>query len=554
MKVKEGPQYRLGEIKVTGNTVFTDREIRQRVVLIPGMIVNDVLLQASTDRIRTEYANRGYIYALVTRSVTRHEGNIADVTIEIDEDKAYKADRIDFEGNSVTRDAVLRREMRLSEGDLLSRNRLDLSGYKIQQLGFVKPDPDPYIEPVEGTANAKIRVKIEEQGRNEIQVGGGYSPSEGLFFQGSYSTRNFLGRGEIVSVSMQLGGISKRYALSFQEPWFMGKPYTLGVSVFRRDYQYATNQNQTGNGASVLVGRQLTDFSHAQMLLSFESVTYSDSNVRPADNISATSTTKIGSVTPTYSYDRVDNPFRPTHGRSIYISSQIAGSVLLGSNDFWKPMVNITQYLPAIRRSFFGLHASFGYIVPYGSGAAPGSGQILDIPTFERFFIGGDMLGPRVFQTRSISPIEFVSRDGMHITQDRNDIVRYKRVTDPSSPLYGHKFQVYCDLRYDFSPTDGLCNALSLQRIGGSRFLLGQFEFAVPIAQPVTLAFFLDAGTAYAENQKINFDIMRVSTGVELRIFLPVFQAPIRFILGQPLRQAPGDATNNFQFSIGTSF
>lgn len=547
VKVKDGPQYRTGEIKVKGNTVFTDKEILQRVLVRPGYVLNDGVLQFSLDRLRAEYGSRGYIYATATKSVVRREGNIADVTIEIDEDHPYKIDRIEFEGNSVTRDLVLRREMRLNEGELLNRSRLDISGFKIQQLGFVKPDPDPLIEPVEGAELARIRIKLEEQGRNEIQVGGGYSGLDGFFFSGSYATRNFLGRGEVLSVALQVGGRSDRYQLSFREPWFLGKPYLFGFSIFRRDTRFAEDQSRSGSGGSLLLGRQLTDFSQAQILYSFEKVSFVDRSSTTLNSSLAESDTTIGSLTPSYSFDRVNDPFRPTSGYAVFVSSQIAGSAFGGTNNFFKPQIQGTKYFPGPRRTFFALHGEAGYLVPFGAGAVQG-GRILDVPRFERFYIGGDLLGPRVFETRTIGPIEYVTRDGTEVTERKRDIVRYKR------GVLGQPFQVFCDLKYDFSPQDGLCNALSRDRIGGNRFFLTQFEYAIPLAQPFIIALFVDTGNAYAENQRIDFQDVRVSTGVEARIFLPVFQAPIRFIFGKALRKRPEDTTNSFQFSIGTSF
>lgn len=570
VKVQEGPQYKTGEMKVTGNKVFTEREVLARVPLAPGMILNDSALQVGLDRLRAEYGSRGYIYATATKSVFRKEGNIADVTIEINEDQAYRVDRIEFEGNTVTRDAVLRREMRLNEGELLNRPRLDLSGYKIQQLGFVRPDPDPFIEPVEGTDLARVRIKLEEQGKNEIQVGGGYSGLEGFFFSGSYSTRNFLGRGEILSAFLQAGGRSNRYQLSFREPWFLGKPYQLGASIFRRDTQFAQNETRTGTGGSIVIGRQLGNFSDIQLLYSFERVNFlSDTQLTDfstnvdtsTSSLRRRSTTTIGSLTPSFTYDKVDSPFRPTRGTIFSFSTQMAGSAYGGDNNFIKPLAQFSHYFPFVKRTFFAVHLEAGYIRPYGSGTQTG-GAILDVPVFERFFVGGDLLGPRIFETRSIGPTEFVSRDGARISLHKNDIIRFAR---PTPPLFQREFPIFCNRDFDFPDTtrsdvhevpglsDGRCNILR-ERIGGNRYFLTQFEYAIPLGNPFILAFFLDAGNAYAENESFNFDQLRVSAGIEARIYLPVFQAPIRFILGRPVKEQPGDQTNTFQFSIGTSF
>jgi len=89
---------------------------------------------------------------------------------------------------------------------------------------------------------------------------------------------------------------------------------------------------------------------------------------------------------------------------------------------------------------------------------------------------------------------------------------------------------------------------------GGNRYLVSQFEYAIPIAHPFILAFFVDAGNTYSEGEGPDIDTLRVAAGVEARLFLPVFQAPLRFILGRPIRDVEGDRTNGFQFSIGTSF
>ena len=547
VKIKEGPQYKTGVISVKGNTVFTEPQVMAHIPLRTGMVLNDSALQAGLDRLRASYGARGYIYAVATKSVVRKEGNIADVTIDINEDQAYKVGAIEFEGNTVTRDFVLRREMRLNEGELLNRPRLDVSGYKIEQLGFVRPNPDPAIEPLEGTNQAMVRIKLEEQGRNEIQVGGGYSGLDGFFFSGSYSTRNFLGRGEVLSAYLQVGGTSNRYQLAFVEPWFMGKPYQLGFSVFKRDTQYASNQTRSGKGGTISLGRSIGNFSQANLLYAYENVLFVDSNASVGTNL-ARSRTTIASLTPSFNYNKVDNPFRPTRGAAFNISSQIAGETLGGDNSFWKPLVQYSQYIPFVRKTFFGVHLETGYVVPYGNGTTSGA-AIREIPQFERFFVGGDQLGPRIFETRSIGPVEFVTRDGSDITTRKKDIVRFK-----GRDVFGQPIQVFCDLRYDLTPADGLCNSLSKTSIGGNRYALGQFEYAVSVAQPFVLAFFVDVGNAIAENQNFDFTDFRVSSGIEARIYLPVFQAPLRFIVGTAVKDKPGDRTNSFQFSIGTSF
>ena len=559
VRINEGPQYRTGEIHSSGNTIFTDKEIVRRIPLRTGDILNRGLLDLGVDALRSAYGEKGYIYANIGRNVEKKEGNVADVTIDIREDKPFRVDRIEFEGNTTTRDEVIRREMRLNEGDLLNRRRLDVSAYKVNQLGYIVPVDEPLIEPIPGTDRARIRVRTEERGRNEIQVGGGYSGQDGFFFAGSFSTRNFLGRGETVGVSAQLGGRSSRYSLSFTEPWFLGKPVVAGFSIFRRDTEFAEDSTRSGAGGSLLLGRRIGDFTTIQGTYAFETINFTDRSVNytTGQQVDTETDTRIGSVTPSITYNTVNNPLRPTRGRSLQVSMALAGEYLGGDNNYVKPVVAWTQYLPMTKRTYFGLHVEAGGLTSYGGGA-PLAGDILSLPRFERFYIGGDMIGPRVFETRTISPIRYVSRNGEQIARSLDEISKVKK-----RDVFGRKIRS-CK-KFDFikdeitSPGGGtqrgyfFCDP-SLELIGGDRYLLTQFEYDITSAGPFVFGTFLDVGTVLAEDQTWGIRDPRVSAGVETRIYLPVFGAPLRFIWGVPVREEPFDQTSSFQFSIGSSF
>ncbi len=550
VRVAEGTQYRLGEITTTGNTVFADDQVIRSIPIQSGWVLNRAMLDAGIENLRIAYGDRGYIYASIGRSVQKREGNIADVKIDIREDRPYIVDRIEFQGNVTTRDEVLRREMRLSEGGLISKRKLDLSVFKLNQLGFIGPTEDPILEPIPGTDRVRVLVRTEEKGRNEIQVGGGYSGTAGFFFAGSYSTRNFLGRGEILGVSMQVGGSSNRYTLSFTEPYFLGKPITAGFSIFRRDVDFAQNANQSGRGLSLILGRRLGDFTLLQGVYSFETVNFTEA--QPAFDSQGSQNqahTRVGSLTPIFSYDRINNPFRPTAGMAFSVSSQIAGRYLGGDNSYTKPLIRGTKYLPLTKKTYFGVHAEFGGLALIGN-ALVESGNVLGIPRFERYYLGGDQVGPRVFETRTLSPIRFISVDGTRIEADRDKLVRYK-----GRDIFGRKIEVFCDERFDFTPGDSRCTGgLRPLLVGADRYGLGQFEYAFSAGGPFVLAAFVDVAMFGAEDTGWDPNELRASVGLEARIFLPVFQAPLRFIFGRSIQDREFDTTNNFQFSIGQSF
>ena len=125
-------------------------------------------------------------------------------------------------------------------------------------MGYFQIPDEPVIEPVEDDNQVNVLFRGEEQGRNEIQIGGGYSGLDGAFFNGVYSTRNFMGRGQIVSAALQIGGRASRYQLSFQEPWFLNRPLLFGFSVFRRDIDYGSSLRSTSTGGGLILGKRLT--------------------------------------------------------------------------------------------------------------------------------------------------------------------------------------------------------------------------------------------------------------------------------------------------------
>ncbi|MEW5807543.1 MAG: outer membrane protein assembly factor BamA [Acidobacteriota bacterium] len=507
--VTEGSRYTLGDVSITGNTVFTEEHIRKRVPLKKGDILNEGLLKVAVEVITADYGEKGYPYASVNQQKTRREGNIADVLIQIDEDQQYYIEKVEYFGNNVTNDSVLRREMRLNEGDLFNRKKMNLSLVKLNQLGYFALTEEPVIEPIPGENRVRIKIKGEERGRNEIQVGGGYSGLEGAFFAGSYSTKNFLGRGEVFSISLQIGGRSNRYSLSFIEPWLFGKPYTLGFNIYHTQIDFGRNLKRTGQGGGIILGRQFGYFTKIRLDYNFEDVESDDiyGNIQE---------TRISSLTPSVYYDTVNNPFKPSRGFLVGLTGELAGGFLGGDVNFYKPRLESTYYLRFIKKTFFGIHAEGAYIGPFGEMDL--AGFVDGVPRFERFFLGGDYLGPRIYETRSISPI--------------------RKMTFPyKDPITGeessYEMEVY---------------------VGGNKYLLVQLEYVIPISEPVSLVFFYDAGNSFDNGQRISFSDMRMSAGIELRFYIPMFQVPLRLIYGIPINEQPYDEINRFQFSIGTSF
>ncbi len=205
--------------------------------------------------------------------------------------------------------------------------------------------------------------------------------------------------------------------------------------------------------------------------------------------------------------------------------------MLGGSVSYIRPLAFYTSYRRGFGRSYFAFHGELGVVRDFGEQPLVGTSNIEGVPRFQRFWLGGDTLGPRVFETRTITPRRFVKLEGGVITDVVGDITGL--------------------------PPDGFIQINGvpvLIEVGGDRMYLWQSELVFPLNQQAEVALFLDAGDALFEDTNLNFASMRVSAGVEVRFHLPIFPVPLRLIYGVPLRELDGDQSSSFTFSIGRSF
>lgn len=627
--IEEGPQYRVGEVKIEGNTIFSDSEVMARLPLRTGMVFNDSALKYGIRQLEDDYGERGYFYVSVDPQVDKQEEATAGLTLEITEDKQYFVDRIEFTGNTTTRDKVLRREMRLGEEDLFNVRAMRLGLRKIAQLGYWQVGGDPAVQAQPDSDRLNIEVQGVEANRNEIQVGGGVSGIDGGFFQGSYSTRNFLGRGEVFSAFLTIGQIGSRYSLNFTEPWFLGKPWTLGFSLFNQQTQYS-GFDRNGTGGRVILGRILGNFSRLDVIYGLEKIDF-----RPTQPGFFPSETTTSSITNIYSYDTRNNFFRPTRGLRLVSSLEYAGGFLGGDNNFWKFIQDATLYFPGLmKKHYFGVNVSYGYVAPLGNSV---------VPDFERFYLGGERT-LRAFPTRSVGPerrdidvnqngfidvpedtqpdgvfqpCEDLNHNGVQDLPGERDYgdcvldpsedvngnfildtedINNNGILDPGEDINGNGILDTEDLNGDgilqlgedrpdgfFTPfcaaddlnmngvrdpgegDNGNCRLDSgedtnLDGIfgsffpGGNQYVLLNMEYSIPLTDTVVFSVFYDAGNSFDKDQSIQFDDLRVDYGVEMKFFLPVFQAPLRLIYAIIQDPRPGEDPSNFIFSIGTTF
>ena len=218
------------------------------------------------------YKSRGFIYSYPNPVFKELPDHRVDVEVQIFEGDKFYLGRLEVQGNTMTRDKVIRREFALDEGDVMDMEAVKKSVTKIQQLGYFKMTEEPQFGVNPEEKKVDIVIKGQETSRNEIQFGAGYSGFDGFFGQFSFQTRNFLGRGEIIGASAQLGKVSNFFDLSYTVPWFMDRNQSVGVALFRRNVDYLS-QEEKRLGGSLFYAKGLSLFDSVSLLYAYEDIT-----------------------------------------------------------------------------------------------------------------------------------------------------------------------------------------------------------------------------------------------------------------------------------------
>ncbi|MET0556284.1 MAG: outer membrane protein assembly factor BamA [Vicinamibacteria bacterium] len=509
LPVAEGDAFAAGKLDFRGLTVFREELVRPLFALTPGERYRESAVRKGHERLREAYGARGYPFMTArTERTPDGERRVVDVTVDVDEDKLYHVGRIRFTGNHTTRDAVLRREAFLNEGDVLSTDLLKHTVRRLNQLGYFKPVEAPRMsaDPRHGD-RLDLTFGLEEQSRNTFSLTGGTGGAYGPTLTGSFSTANLLGRGQTLEVAVERGQRYRNDQISVLEPYFLGRPLSLGGSVYRRREERVASPASglpalalDTSAFSLRAGRRLGRFTRFDT-----SYTFAVIDPQAADG--ALLSELIGlrrnesRLTPAVTYDTVDSPFQPRRGLRVQAGLSLVGGPLGGSLSFVEPSLKLAGWLPHTRKTAFGLRFEAGYLAPFGTTALPGTTLPNGIPYDRRFLMGGEQ------QVRGFD-------------------------------------------RLTIGPT----NAAGT-RIGGNKFVLGSAEYAWDVAGPLRALAFVDAGQAYLEGQPVDLGSLKTSTGVELRFLLPVVNVPIRLIQAWNLNVGDtGADRRDFRFTFGTSF
>ena len=584
LPIEEADRYRLGSITFTGNKAVTNtKALRGLFPMQDGDIFNTENVHKGLDNMHKAYGALGYInFTPVPDTKIDEDKKLISLVVDIDEGKQFFVRRIEFQGNTTTRDKVIRRELPLEEGQQYNSKAWEFGILRLNQLGYfeqIKPD-DADIKRNEKDGTVDISLKLKEKGKNSIGLTGGVSGLAGGFIGVNYETNNLFGLGETLSISANIGNRERNLQFGFTEPYLFDRPIQYGFTVYSQRYQFdqakqasilagtqlnlsnavlnsLQNFTQSTTGFSTSLGYQLRrslkrvgiSYSLENSSITTQSIAsqqYFDSlafrAISGPDALKGVITSKI---IPTFSVSTINSSIRPTGGYSLYAGLEVSG--LGGNVRAVRPIVEYKRFMQVSKRgNVLGYRVQGSFITGYSG---------LVAPPLERFYLGGDT-DLRGFDVRAISPVVFLTTvtSVPLLNPDGTPVP-----IDPTNPRAGG-VNVLVPISQPTFP-------------GGDTSLVTNVEYRVPIVGPVALAAFMDTGVDFIARQsqlrisssaintldatqfgcpsfsisgcvssvpqpppfssdlkpvaRTNF-IPRMSTGLELQVLMPIINQPFR--------------------------
>jgi outer membrane protein insertion porin family len=569
--VEEGDLYHMGRLVIRPadpeKALFFKTEFLQSLFpLKQGDIFAVDKIRKAMEDYKKLYGEFGFIDFTPNSDVDIDaENKVINLILDFDEQKQFFVRRIEFVGNTTTRDKVIRREILIDEGDLYNNRYWELSLLRLNQLDYFEEVKQEHAEIKrnlrEGTVD--IQLKLQEKGKQSVGLTGGISGLAGNFIGLNYTTNNFLGLGETLSFDVQFGDRQRYFMFSFTEPYFRDRPISTGFTIFSSRFSFdqaretsilvgqavqldrntTQNFNQNSNGFTLFASYPLRRFSFVRVGASYS---FSHSNItafseasrllfenlqfRSFAGPSALRGIRSSRFTPTITYNTVNSVFNPTRGTSFFVSTAIEGGPLQGNVNTLTNVVEFKNFRPVNRgRNVLGFRLMAAFATGYSG---------LNLPPNTRFYIGGED-SVRGFDIRTISPVGFVP-----VEQTAQILFQNPTQLDSNG-----------NPRTQLLSVPVLLNSITFP--GGDLQGVGNVEYRIPLVGPVSMALFFDYGLngtlrrnqlrldpAGIEQLRSKFpdatipDLLalssgsnfkpRSSTGIEFVVQLPVVNAPFR--------------------------
>ncbi|SFU31530.1 outer membrane protein assembly factor BamA [Nitrosospira multiformis] len=503
VNIIEGPKYDVSEIKLAGELLVPEEELRKLIQLSAGDTFSREKLTESIKLITDRLGDDGYAFANVNASpqLDKEKQQVA-FTFFIDPGRRVYVRRINITGNSRTRDEVIRREMRQFEGGWYSTSKINRSKTRVDRLNYFTA-VNVETPAVPGTTDQiDVNVEVKEKPTGAVMFGAGYSNMEGLILSGSVAQDNIFGTGKFVNLMVNTGSVNKTYSLSYTDPYFTKDGVTAGLDLYKRVLNTRTlssvmNFNTDTLGAGLRFGIPINENDSIMGGLGAEQTTIdlgADSPQRNIDFVNKFGRTTINiPATLSWRRDGRDSAIWTTSGTTQRVFAEVG--LPGGDLTYYKLSYDLRWYFPITEIFTLMLNGELGYGEGY-------SGK--ELPFFKNFFAGGNT-SVRGYNISSLGP-----RDATNRT------------------------------------------------LGGNKRAVGNIEVLFPMPgmrndRTVRLSAFLDGGTVWGPGGvRPEQEGLRYSAGVAVTWISPM--GPLKISVAQPLNSQPGDNIQRFQFQFGQQF
>jgi len=497
--IAEGPQYHVRKLIISGYQNTTEQKIRVLLKMKEGSVYSPKQLRDDAKAVADAYGSGGYVDLVVQPEGSPAGPALIDVHYNIEEGVRSFVNRINIEGNTRTKDKVIRREVLVAPGDVFNTVRVDITKKRLDNLGYFAK-VETYPEDTDIPGRKDLTILVQEKRTGSLSFGGGYSTIDQLvgfaeLTQGNFDLFNwpsFTGGGQKFRLRIQYGTQRKDFILSLTEPYFLDRRLSLNGQVFYTEANYLSSEyNQRNYGFATELRKPVTTYTYATLGYQFQDVDIFDVAVSASDFIrsqqgSTTESKVFGGVV----YDSRDNPLLSRHGQRFTFSPYIAGGFLGGNTQVYGLDFEGSQYFHLPWDTILLINGEVATVSQWGNGS--------NVPIFDRLYLGGSN-NLRGFPFREVGP------------QDENG-----------------------------------------EPIGGKSMWRTTIEWTFPIIEKARGAVFYDTGFVNSSEWSFGFNHIASDVGIGLRLDLPI--GPLRLDYGYPVQRDGYHGGGRFNFNVGYQF
>src|SRR5216110_2552827 len=497
--IAEGPQYHVRKLAITGYQNTTEQRIRALLKMKEGSVYSPKQLRDDAKAVADAYGSGGYVDLVVQPEGTPAGPALIDVHYSIEEGVRSFVNRINIEGNTRTKDKVIRREVLVAPGDVFNTVRVDITKKRLENLGYFAK-VETYPEETDIPGRKDLTILVQEKRTGSLSFGGGYSTVDALvgfaeLTQGNFDLFNwpsFTGGGQKFRLRIQYGTERKDFVLSITEPYFLDRRLSLNGQVFYTEANYLSAEyNQRNYGLATELRKPINAYTSATLGYQLQEIDIFDVAASASEFIqsqkgSFTESKVFGGVV----FDSRDNPLLSRRGRRVSFSPYIAGGFLGGDTQIYGLDLEASQYFHLPWDTILVINGEVATVSQWGNGN--------DVPIFERLYLGGSN-NLRGFPFREVGP------------QDEN-----------GEPL------------------------------GGKSMWRTTIEWTFPIIEKARGAVFYDTGFVNSDQWSFGFNHIASDVGIGLRLDLPI--GPLRLDYGYPVMRDGYNGGGRFNFNVGYQF